>query len=144
MQFSIYKSLDFYSFSIINIWIFITEFWHKRHPIKLAFSKFSIDTPAANVITRVSHYTLTHMSTVNNLLKARFFCELLYNCASFPTNNKIMQLWNFSTANDLHYTVCNLATAIMTKHEKTRRMCIKYLNMSKINNIQILMTTKNH
>ena len=31
--------------------------------------------------------------------------ELLYNRESFPVNNKIMQLWNFSTANDLHYTV---------------------------------------
>ena len=32
--------------------------------------------------------------------------KLLYNRESFPTNNKkIMQLRNFSTANDLHYTV---------------------------------------
>ena len=32
--------------------------------------------------------------------------ELLYSRESFPTNNKkIMQPWNFSTANDLHYTV---------------------------------------
>ena len=33
---------------------------------------------------------------------------MLYNRESFPTNNKrIMQPRNFSTANDLHYTVCN-------------------------------------
>ena len=32
--------------------------------------------------------------------------ELLYNRESFPANNnKIMQTWNFSTMNDLHYTV---------------------------------------
>ena len=32
--------------------------------------------------------------------------ELLYNHKSFPANNKkIMQLRNFSTANNLHYTV---------------------------------------
>ena len=31
--------------------------------------------------------------------------ELLYNRESFPANKKIMQLRNFSTANDLHYTV---------------------------------------
>ena len=41
------------------------------------------------------------------LLAIRCF-ELLYNRESFPTNNKkIMQPRNFSTANDLHYTVCN-------------------------------------
>ena len=34
---------------------------------------------------------------------ARFFHEML--CESFPANNKIMQPQNFSTANDLHYTV---------------------------------------
>ena len=34
--------------------------------------------------------------------------ELLYSCESFPANNKkIMQLRNFSAANDLHYTVSN-------------------------------------
>ena len=39
------------------------------------------------------------------LLAIRCF-ELLYNRESFPANNnKIMQPWNFSTANDLHYTV---------------------------------------
>ena len=33
--------------------------------------------------------------------------KLLYNRESFPANNKkIMQPRNFSTANDLHYTVC--------------------------------------
>ena len=32
--------------------------------------------------------------------------DLLYNRESFPTNNKkFMQPRNFSTANDLHYTV---------------------------------------
>ena len=50
---------------------------------------------------------------------ANFFClircfELLYNRESFPMNNeKIMQPWNFSTANDLHYTVyCNISQYI--------------------------------
>ena len=34
--------------------------------------------------------------------------ELLYNCENFPANNnKIMQLPNFSTTNDLHYTVAS-------------------------------------
>ena len=47
-----------------------------------------------------------HVNTVNYLLNAGFFCELLYNCESFPANNKkIMQPQNFSTANYLHYTV---------------------------------------
>ena len=74
--------------------------------MQLAFSDSSINTPAANMITRVSHYTFTHMSTVKCLLNARFFRELLYNRESFPVNNKnIMQLRNFSTTNDLHYMV---------------------------------------
>ena len=73
--------------------------------MQLAFSNSSINTPAANVITRVSHYTFTHVSIVNYLLNAGFFHELLHNRESFPMNNKIMQPRNFSTANDLHYTV---------------------------------------
>ena len=74
--------------------------------MQLAFSNSSINTPAANVITSVSHYTFTHMSTINYLLNARFFRELLYNRKSFPANNKnIMQPRNFYTANDLYYTV---------------------------------------
>ena len=74
--------------------------------MQLAFSNFSINTLAANVITHVSHYTFMHVSTVNYLLYAGFFHELLYNRESFPANSKIMQPQNFSTANDLHYTVC--------------------------------------
>ena len=38
-----------------------------------SFSNSSINTPAANVITRVSRYTFTHVSIVNYLLNARFF-----------------------------------------------------------------------
>ena len=58
------------------------------------------------MITRASHYTFMHVSTVNYLLNAGFFCELLYNCESFPANNKkIMQPQNFSTVNYLHYTI---------------------------------------
>ena len=82
--------------------------------MKLAFLNSSINTPAANVITRVLHYTFMHVSTINYLLNAGFFCELLYNRKSFPTNNKeIMQPRNFSTANDLHYTVFADCFAIM-------------------------------
>ena len=77
--------------------------------MQLAFLNSSINTPAANVITRVSHYTFTRVSTLNCLLNARFFHELLYNRKSFPANNKnIMQPRNFSTANDLHYTVLDI------------------------------------
>ena len=74
--------------------------------MQLAFSNSSINTPAANVITCVSHYTFTHVGTVNYLLNAEFFHELLYNHESFSVNNRnIMQPQNFSTVNDLHYTV---------------------------------------
>ena len=74
--------------------------------MQLAFLNSSINTPAANVITRVSHYTFMHVSTINYLLNARFFHESLYNRESFPTNNQnIMQPRNFSTVNDLHYMV---------------------------------------
>ena len=79
--------------------------------MQLAVSNSSINTPAANVMTHVffiiivSHYMFAHMSTVNYLFNAGFFRELLYNRESFPVNNKIMQLRNFSTVNDLHYTV---------------------------------------
>ena len=73
--------------------------------MQLAISNSSINTPAANVITRVSHYTFSHVSTVNYLLNAGLFRELLYNRESFPMNNKIMQPWNFSTVNNLHYTI---------------------------------------
>ena len=42
--------------------------------------------------------------------------KLLYNRKSFPTNNnKIMQPWNFSSANDLHYTVWTPVTDKMHK-----------------------------
>ena len=74
--------------------------------MQLALSNSYIKTPAAKVITSVSHYTFTHVSTIYYLLNAGFFCELLYNCESFPANNKnIMQPRNFYTADDLHYTV---------------------------------------
>ena len=78
--------------------------WKPR--MQLAFSNSSINTPAA-VITSALHYTFTHVSTVNYLFNARFFRKLLYNRKSFPMNNQnIMQPWNFSTVNDLHYMVC--------------------------------------
>ena len=74
--------------------------------MQLAFLNSSINTPAAKVITNVSHYTFMYVSTVNYLLNAGFFYELLYNRESFHTNNKnIMQPRNFSTANNLHYMV---------------------------------------
>ena len=60
--------------------------------MQLAFSNSSINTPAANVIVRVLHYTFMHLSTINYLLNAGFFRELLHNRESFPANNKnIMQ-----------------------------------------------------
>ena len=37
--------------------------------MQLALLNSSINTLAANVITRVLHYTFTHMSTVNYLLQ---------------------------------------------------------------------------
>ena len=73
--------------------------------MQLAFSNSSINTPAANVMTHDSRYMFAHMSTINYLFNAGFFRELLYNREIFPVNNKIMQPWNFSTVNDLHYTV---------------------------------------
>ena len=43
--------------------------------------------------------------------------ELLYNHESFPANNnKIMQPWNFSTVNDLHYTVLDSGTDTSFSH----------------------------
>ena len=57
---------------------------HGNPRMQLAFSNSSVSTPAANVITRLSHYTFTHVSTVNYLLNAGFFCKLLYNCERFP------------------------------------------------------------
>ena len=79
-----------------------------------------INTPAANMITRVSNYTFIHVCTVNCLLRdAGFFCELhaeAIQSRKFPTNNKkIMQLRNFSTANDLHYTVVILVISDIGK-----------------------------
>ena len=41
--------------------------------------------------------------------------ELLYNRESFPANNKIMQPRNFSTMNDLHYTVLATLLLLFTK-----------------------------
>ena len=74
--------------------------------MQLAFSNSSINTPAAKVITSVSHYMFMHVSTIHYLLNAGFFRELLYNRERFPANNKnIMQPRNIYTANDLHYTV---------------------------------------
>ena len=74
--------------------------------MQLVFTNSSINIPAANVITRVSYYTSMHVSTLNFLLNARFFVNR-YTFWKFSTNNKnIMQPWNFSTMNNLHYAVC--------------------------------------
>ena len=53
-----------------------------------SFSNSSINTPAANVITLVSHYTFMHMSTVNYILNVGIFCKLPYNRKKFSANNK--------------------------------------------------------
>ena len=56
----------------------------------------------------IGHYAAEY-GTVNAIRCFKGdFRKLLYNHESFPTNNKIMQPLNFSTANDLHYIVmCN-------------------------------------
>ena len=52
--------------------------------------------------------------------------ELLYNRESFPTNNKkIMQPCNFSTANNLPYTVSYLQ--LLLKNLKTADNALKYV-----------------
>ena len=57
--------------------------------------------------------------------------ELLYNCKSFSANKKIMQPRNFSTVNDLHYTVFDMhryiASYLPTLHSPvTDHEMIKY------------------
>ena len=74
--------------------------------MQLAFLSSSINT---HRITPALHYKFTHVSTINYLLNTGFIHKLLYNRKSFPANNKkIVQPRNFSTANDLHYTVLTI------------------------------------
>ena len=59
--------------------------------------------------------------------------DLLYNRESFPTNNKkIMQPRNFSTANDLHYTVyikwCKIIGQIGNEKASSSYLVIFYWN----------------
>ena len=51
--------------------------------MQLAFSNSSINTPAANVITRISHYTFMHVSTLNYLLNVGFFLQIAMQLQKF-------------------------------------------------------------
>ena len=72
--------------------------------MQLAFSNSSINTPAANMIARVSHYMFMHVSTVKYLLNVEYFRKLLYNRESFPVNNKDHATTKLFHHKDLHYT----------------------------------------
>ena len=57
---------------------------------------FLNNAPAANVITHVSHYTFTHMGTVNYLLNAGFFTNYYTITEVFLRKAKRLQPQNFS------------------------------------------------